>query len=142
MYDDVLVPTDGSVPAAAALDHALGVAERFDATIHGLYAIETDALAHEAPEMTLDDLSEMLRAEGEEVLDDLRERATERGLDVTASTVEGVPEDAITAYVDSGVDLVVMGTHGRHGSEPYPVGSVTDRVVHRVDVPVLVVGGA
>jgi len=143
MYDDVLVPTDGSEAAAAALDHALGVAGRFDATVHGLYVVETDALAHEAPTLSLDDLRETLRAEGETVLDDLRARATDRGVDVTATAVEGVPEDAIVEYATgNGIDLVVMGTHGRHGAEPYPVGSVTGRVVRRADAPVLVVGGA
>jgi len=142
MYDDVLVPTDGSTAAATALEHALGVAERFDATVHGLYVVETDALAHEAPTLSLDDLRETLREEGESILDNLRSQASDRSLTVTTSTVEDVPEDAIVAYAAAnGIDLVVMGTHGRHGAEPYPVGSVTGRVVRQVDVPVLVVGG-
>lgn len=142
MYDDVLVPTDGSAAAATALEHALGVAERFDATVHGLYVVETEALAHEAPTLSLDDLRETLREEGESILGDLRAQASNQGVTVTTSTVEDVPEDAIVTYAAAnGIDIVVMGTHGRHGAEPYPVGSVTGRVVRQVDVPVLVVGG-
>ncbi|WP_251330086.1 universal stress protein [Haloplanus pelagicus] len=141
MYDDILIPTDGSDPAAAAFDHALDLAERFDATVHVLYVVETDSLSHEAPALAIEDLRETLRSEGEAILDDLCERATARGVAVTEAIVEGVPEDAILEYVaDGGVDLLVMGTHGRHGLERYLVGSVTERVVRRADVPVLVVG--
>ena len=141
MYDDILIPTDGSDPAAAAFEHACSLAERYDATLHALYVVETDSLAHEAPQLAIEELRETLRAEGEAILDDLVSRGTDRSIDVTDAIVDGVAENAILEYADDhGIDLLVMGTHGRHGLERYLVGSVTERVVRRSSVPVLVVG--
>lgn len=43
-------------------------------------------------------------------------------------------------YVDdNGVDLVVMGTHGRSGVARYLLGSVTAKTVRTAGVPVLTV---
>jgi len=142
MYDRILVPTDGSDPAAAATEHALSIADRFDATVHALYVVDTDGIAHEAPGLGLDALRDALEAEGEEATTAVVERATARGVDVTQSVVEGLAEDAIVDYAESeGIDLIVMGTHGRRGLDRYLVGSVTERVVRRTDVPTLVVRG-
>jgi len=142
MYDRILVPTDGSDPAAAATDHALTVADRFDATVHALYVVDVDGIAHEAPGLGLDALRDALRTEGETATDAVVERAEDRGVDVRESVVDGVAEDAIVDYADAeGIDLIVMGTHGRRGLDRYLVGSVTERVVRRTEVPTLVVRG-
>jgi len=142
MYDRILVPTDGSDPAMAATEHALAIAERFGATVHALYVVDTDGIAHEAPELGLDVLRGALREEGEAATGTVEMRAEARGVDVTAAVVEGIAEDAIVDYADDhGIDLIVMGTHGRHGVDRYLVGSVTERVVRRTDVPTLVVRG-
>ena len=37
MYDDILVPTDGSDVANVAVDHAVDIASKYDATIHALF---------------------------------------------------------------------------------------------------------
>ena len=51
-----------------------------------------------------------------------------------------VLSSVILDYVqDRGVDAVVMATHGRRGLERYILGSVTEKVLRTVDVPVLVV---
>ena len=142
MYDRILVPTDGSDPAMAATEHALAIAERFGATVHAVYVVDTDGIAHEAPELGLDVLRGALREEGEAATGTVETRAEARGVDVTAAVVEGIAEDAIVDYADDhGIDLIVMGTHGRHGVDRYLVGSVTERVVRRTDVPTLVVRG-
>lgn len=140
MYERVLVPTDGSECAAAATDHAVAIADRFDATLHACYVVDTDAVAHAAPELSLDDLRETLREEGAAATTAVTERATAAGVETTETLLDGVPEDAILDYVDeAGIDLLVMGTHGRQGLDRYLVGSVTERLVRRSDVPVVTV---
>ncbi|TKX51858.1 universal stress protein, partial [Halorubrum sp. SP3] len=52
----------------------------------------------------------------------------------------GTAYRSIHNYVDDhGIDVVVMGTHGRKGIDRYLLGSVTERVVRTSDVPVLTV---
>ncbi|MFB6102214.1 MAG: universal stress protein [Haloplanus sp.] len=142
MYDRILIPTDGSDCATAAVEHALTVADRFDATVHILYVVETDLVGHSAPALDPDSLRDALRNQGETATATIEERAADRGLESVTSIVEGVPEDTILDYVgDEDIDLVVMGTHGRRGLDRYLVGSVTERIVRRADVPVLAIHG-
>lgn len=52
----------------------------------------------------------------------------------------GVPYRAITDYADAhGIDLVVMGTHGRTGIEQFLLGSVAEKTLRTATVPVLTV---
>lgn len=138
MYDHILYPTDGSEGANAALDHAIDHALQYDASLHVLYVIEETLPAIEtgAP-----DVLEALEERGEQVLDDARKRATEAGVaSVQASVAAGSPYRQILKYVEeSGIDLIVMGTHGRRGIDRYLLGSVAEKVVRTADCPVLTV---
>jgi len=59
---------------------------------------------------------------------------------VETAIVEGVPRTEILDYVgDAGMDMVVMGTHGRTGLDHYLIGSVAEKVVRRSPVPVVTV---
>lgn len=122
MYDIILYPTDGSEGAVAALDHAVDLADSHDATLDVLYA---------------DDDGDTVP---EDVLDPARRAAEDAGVDVNTVTLSGQPHDVIVEYVrDRGVEAVVMATHGRSGLERYILGSVTEKVLRSVNVPVLVV---
>jgi nucleotide-binding universal stress UspA family protein len=136
VYDDVLIPTDGSEGTEGAIDHAIDLATTYDATVHVLYVVDTGIGGGEAV-----DALEALEAAGKEAIDDVIERAEAADLGTVEGTVaRGAPHRAILDYVDEhGVDLVVMGTHGRTGLDRYLVGSVTEKVVRLSDVPVLTV---
>jgi nucleotide-binding universal stress UspA family protein len=48
--------------------------------------------------------------------------------------------EEIVSYAEANdIDLIVMSTHGRSGIGRWAFGSVTDRVLHTGDIPVLVV---
>ena len=138
MYTDILVPTDGSPAAAAAIDHAVDLAEKYGARVHGLYVVDASAFASvdAGSEMVVDALEQ----EGEAAVEEVRERAEAAGVDAETHVVTGTAYRSILDYVDAeSVDLVVMGTHGRRGIERFLLGSVTERVVRSSDVPVLTV---
>ncbi len=60
--------------------------------------------------------------------------------DKEAAVVAGDASEEINKYIESqGIDLVIMGTHGRKGMDKIIFGSVADRVVKTAPVPVLVV---
>ncbi|WP_459194326.1 universal stress protein [Halosimplex sp. J119] len=137
MYDDILVPTDGSAGARRALEEAIELAAQFDATVHSLYVVDVAAFSSEAGAV---DIVESFEQMGENSVDSAVERAREAGVDATGTVVTGTPHRSILDYIDdNAVDLVVMGTHGRTGLERYLLGSVTEKVVRTADVPVLTV---
>ena len=140
MYDDILLPTDGSDGIAAAATHTETLADRFDATVHVLSVVDTRN-RFESPASGLS-VEAWIDAER-----DRAERAAENtvallhdDLVVETAVVEGVPKTAILDYVEAeGADMVVMGTHGRTGLDHYLIGSVAERVVRRSPVPVVTV---
>ena len=138
MYDDVLVPTDGSPAADAAVEHAVRLADRFDSTINALYVV--DATAYSALESGTDLVSDALEGEGEDAVARIAEAADDEGLPVIEAVVSGTAYRSILEYADEeGIDMIVMGTHGRQGIDRYLLGSVTERVVRSADQPVLTV---
>lgn len=140
-YDRVLVPTDGSETATAAVGHALAVAERFGATVHALSVLDVGVLpgVHDAGG-GLPGVTDRLRSESEEAAEAVAAACRDRGLDAVTAVVQGTPYRVIGRYAaDEGIDLVAMGTHGRTGVGRYLVGSVAERVLRSSDAPVLTV---
>lgn len=139
MYHDVLVPTDGSPGAAAAIDRALDLAVTFDATVHALSVVDTGT---EPPGLAPDDreaVRDHLDARGREATVRVTDRASELGLATVEDRREGSPYRAILEYAAEGdVDLIVMGTRSRADGDGRP-GSTTERVIGLADVPVLAV---
>jgi len=138
MYDEILVPTDGSPAADAAVEHAVTLADRFDATLHALYVV--DATAYSAIEAGTDIVAEALETEGEDAVSRIAEAADDADLPVVESVTSGTAYRSILEYADGNdIDMIVMGTHGRRGLDRYLLGSVTERVVRSANQPVLTV---
>jgi nucleotide-binding universal stress UspA family protein len=137
VYDRILLPTDGSEGADRAIEQAVGLAAEVGAELHVLFVVEDLPYA---PELMDDQLETQLRRIGEESIDSIRARADEAGVKLEAAIEDGVPHRSILEYADGeGIDLIVMGTHGRSGLDRYLLGSVTERVVRAAEQPVLTV---
>jgi nucleotide-binding universal stress UspA family protein len=135
-HENVLVPTDGSRGADAAVDPAASLATAYDATVHGLSVVDTRALG---ADVRSDVLVDSLEDNARTALDDLEVDLVDRDVDeVRKEVMFGMPYQSIQNYVeDNAVDLVVMGTHGRTGLDRYLLGSVTEKLVRTSPVPVL-----
>ncbi len=141
MYRTVLVPTDGSPGAQATIDTAIDVAEAYDGAVHALYVVETTVEPMGLDTAHAEELSRISEQHGREATITVADRAERRGLGATREVREGVPHRAIPTYAaEQGVDLIVMGTHGRTGVDRARLGSTTERVIALADVPVLSVG--
>ena len=140
MYDEILLPTDGSSGTVDALEHAITVASDQDARIHVLYVVDR-RLYMAASGENKDEVRQSLNEEGERALDDARMRIEDEGIECHTESREGIPHKTITDYAsEADIDLVVMGTHGKTGPERVAnLGSTTERVVQSADLPVLVV---
>jgi nucleotide-binding universal stress UspA family protein len=134
MFDEILFPTDGSDCADAGLEFALDVADAHDATLHLVSVADTSrsAVEHAA------DVVETLEATAEQIVSRAAERAREHGVDATTAVRRGEPHREICGYAaTAGVDTVLMPTRGRRGLQRFLLGSTTERVVRRSEVPVL-----
>ncbi|WP_254523182.1 universal stress protein [Natrinema caseinilyticum] len=132
MYQDVLIPTDGSDGARRSINHGMTIADCFDATIHALSVVP------EGPLGTLQTDDAIPAAQ--RAVERVETEASRMGVDVVTAVEQGVPHEEILAFADEhGIDLIVMGTQGRTGLDRVLVGSVTERVVRMADVPVVTV---
>jgi nucleotide-binding universal stress UspA family protein len=153
MYAKVLVPLDGSEVSEQALAHAQSVARAFGARV---YLLQVISLSHEyeavrgggdesltALEYARDTAREITAARqtrAEAYLAAMATRLEETGIQVDTSVRQGSALDNITDFVEvTGIDLIVMSTHGRGGLQRLLVGSVTDRVIRSSHVPVLAI---
>ncbi|THE66843.1 universal stress protein [Salinadaptatus halalkaliphilus] len=132
MYQDVLVPTDGSDGTRRSIAHGLTIADRFDATIHAV------SIVPEGPLGTLQ--SDRAAPAAHRAVEYVEVEASRAGIESTTAVEHGVPHEVILAYIDAhDIDMVVMGTQGRTGLDRVLVGSVTERVVRMADIPVVTV---
>jgi nucleotide-binding universal stress UspA family protein len=142
----VLFPTDFSSSSQQALLHAVRVARDYGAELHVLHAIvlyEEDPHdpAHHFPEPErireiLADLAEKRMGKlvrEEEIPDIVLKMVQRRDISAAPPILEYAQEE--------GIDLIVMGTHGRRGVRKWLMGSVTNEVVRFAPCPVLTVRG-
>jgi nucleotide-binding universal stress UspA family protein len=137
----LLVATDFGAAAEAALDHAVGLAEKLDAKVFLLHAYELPMVGF--PDGMLLPSAEMatrIIAEAEKGL--AAAVAKRKGSSVTIVPMlkqADAREAILAAAFDLSADLVVMGTHGRRGIARALIGSVAEAVVRVSPVPVLTV---
>lgn len=139
MYDNILVPTDGSEKSEAAVEHALSLAEAYDAKVHALYVVETKATYILTVGLSDEDMEEYEKY-GEETVTDVVERASERGLEGQGAIKRGKVSGEIVEYAkENDIDGIVMGRQGRGAVEKY-LGSTAEKVVRMTEIPVTVTG--
>lgn len=146
-YERVLLPTDGSENAGAAIDHAVAVARRYGSTVHVLHVVDVQAAGGMFDAGGLErEFLDRLETRGRSVVDEVEAEIADAAPGVAVTTAvsrspsfEGIGA-GVRGYVgDAGIDLVVMGSHGRSNLGRRLLGSVASTVVRTVDVPVLVV---
>ena len=135
MYDDLLLPFDGSDGAGAILGHAAEIAHWADATLHVLFVADTN---RNSVSVVGDRAVDGLVGRGEEVVAEAAETLDTLGVDHDTDVVQGSPARTIVEYAERyGHDLIVTPTHGRTGLSRYLVGSVAEKVVRLATTPVL-----
>jgi universal stress protein A len=135
---NILVPTDLSEGAEHALDYACELGRILGAKVHLLNVIGIPVLG--VPELGMALTSTMIDsmiADNQKALDEL---AALKGCTGEVVLKTGDARDLILQTAkELGVDLIVMGTHGRRGVRRALLGSVTESIVRSASCPVLTV---
>ena len=140
----ILVPTDFSETADAALAYAKPLAAQLGARLHLVHVFSDPyVLPAYAPDVYAE-VPAVLREEAlEQIADELRRRAcTSTGERTVTATLVGLTTKELVRYAnENDIDLIVMGTHGRHGVAHLLLGSVAELMVRVAPCPVLTVRG-
>jgi nucleotide-binding universal stress UspA family protein len=139
MYQQILVGTDGSEPATAAVRHAIEFANRFDATLHAVSVVDTRTASASAI-VEAEAVEQNLRDICTTALREVERRAREAGVSVETAIETGVPVEELLAYADANdVDHIVVGERGHSAYETVMLGSTTEAIIHESNVPVTVI---
>ncbi len=143
MFKKILCPIDFSEVTGEILRYTAEIAKRFDAEIHLFHVIPN--LNYFSPYesfLTPENLVAIERNIEKEVSKDFDKavKAIDPALPVTRVIKTGVTFVEIIDYIrEVGIDLCVMGTHGRSGVEHILIGSVAEKVVRKAPCPVLTI---
>ena len=140
-FRSMLVPLDGSPLAEQTIPLALEIARaaRSKLRLVLVHPLLPPPFYEESAQLYVTvDLA--MRKSARDYLRGLAARLREQsGLQISSVILDGPTEAALARYVhDIGADLVAMTTHGRGGVRGAWLGSVADRLVRRLDVPILV----
>ncbi len=142
MFKKILVPVDGSPTSLQAVSRAVALAKAFDGTVTAIYVIDPYPFTGVGTDFAYgqDQYLAAASAEAHDAIRVARESIEASGVAVDTRVVEAhsVWRGILDAASAMEADIVVMGSHGRHGIEKL-LGSVAQRVLSHAHVPVMVV---
>jgi len=135
----VLVAYDGSEPSRKALDRAIEMATSHKGEVI-LLTVTEPVCPLGVTEMDCGKMDEILRSQTEAILKSVKEELEKRNIKADTVVRVGNPADEIVKCADeAGVDMIVVGSHGRHGARIFFLGSVSSRVASHANRSVVIV---
>jgi len=135
----ILVPLDGSKNSIRGLEHAISLAKLADASIVGTHVSYVPGnLAN--PRQGF--INQELVKEAKDHLDTAKKQCAESNIEFTSEIISGIPSTGIVNFahdVKNKINLIVMGTRGLSSAKEAFLGSVSHHVVHKSNIPVLLV---
>jgi nucleotide-binding universal stress UspA family protein len=133
-FKNILFLTDFSEASESALAYALGFAKHFNAQIYPAHACDPVILAEGTTANILDKIIENSKLQ-------LEKLAKDKSMKGPILFSQGPVESAFPRWIEeNGIDLVVVGTHGRRGLQRFLLGSTAEFVFRNANCPVLTVG--
>jgi nucleotide-binding universal stress UspA family protein len=147
MYKRILVPVDGSDTSNRAVRAAVQMASDSgpDARLRLVYVTEESAWlsGYDAYGAASEQILVAMRENGARLLDDAVAIAREAGVQADQQLFdrfgERLGDTVASAATQWNADLIVVGTHGRHGVGRVFMGSGAEQVIRQAPVPVLVI---
>ena len=140
-FEHILVPVDFGASSSRARDQAIELAQKLGARLTLLHGYLDPIASYGYAEgiyWPLDEIAKAAQVELERVVEKARLRCPKaEGLLISGDAARQI----VDAVEKHGVDLIVMGTHGRKGLSRLVLGSVAEKVVRQSPVAVLTVRG-
>ena len=133
-FKNILFLTDFTEASQTALAYAMGLAKHFGAQVYPAHSCDPIILTETAAPDIVGEVEENSRRR-------LNDLAKENNLAGTPLFARGAVSEAVPGWInDHGIDLIVMGTHGRKGLKHFLMGSVAESIFRHATCPVLTVG--
>jgi nucleotide-binding universal stress UspA family protein len=124
----------------------LSVSEKYGSTIYLLHVVPDlqkwakEYISHTSPYASLDMFKKEALEGAEKAMDRVCEEQLQSCPNFQRRVVSGDPATEILKTIETeGMDMVIMGTHGRKGLEHIILGSVAENVVRKSPVPVMTI---
>lgn len=143
--EKICVATDFSDEGEHALEYGVALAEQYGAELHLLHVLQDFGKVVSHPDFTAENLTaqdfyKKMESTAQEQMESLSAKPWWEKLSVERIVRYGTPHHEICKYAQKeGIDLIVVGTHGRSGLQHVLMGSVAERVVRGSPCPVLTV---
>ncbi len=138
----ILCPLDFSEFSAQAFNYAQSLARHYECKLFVEHVVQQVFPSYPTdfhPE-AMSSVFTDLRTFAEELLRKFVKDHTRNGIQIESIVQEGDVTDTILAFAEAQeADLIVMGTHGRHGLDHLLLGSITEKVLRKARCPVLAV---
>ena len=145
MYQHILIAVDGSDVSNHALREAIALARNQHAALRIVHVVDEVTLNWEGEYADMSEILESFRKSGQRILENAQNIAREAGMEHEAKLLEiqtfghRISDLILEEAKDWPADLIVVGTHGRRGLHAALLGSVSDGILRRATVPVLLV---
>ncbi|HXH50424.1 MAG TPA: universal stress protein [Terriglobia bacterium] len=140
--EKILCPVDFSEYSHKAFEYAQSLAQHYGARLLLQHVVQplTSSYPYYAFPDTINEVFWNLEGSADQKLSELISAHQGDGFEVKRFVHKGTVPDCILSFAGSQeADLIVMGTHGRHGFDHLTMGSVTEKVLRKARCPVLVV---
>ncbi|HSH03595.1 MAG TPA: universal stress protein [Anaerolineae bacterium] len=137
LYENILIPLDGSDLAATALPHATTIATTTNANLHLLQVLPTPIITRNSA--IQQSILELAHGEAEDYLHDIR-RQINQPIAIHVHVSHGRTTPSILDYItDHAIDLIVMSSHGHTGLAKLRYGSIAEELLQQAPCPILLV---
>jgi nucleotide-binding universal stress UspA family protein len=141
-FKNILFPVDLSESSIKILPFVRYIVKKFGGKVHLLFVVRDlqHYLGLYVPHPSIEGFTGELEKGAIRKLKEFYEEHMEGMGEVKLSTILGDPAEEILKYArENGMDLIIMGTHGRKGLDRVFFGSVAEKVVKQSPVPVLTI---
>ncbi|MFW6176348.1 MAG: universal stress protein [Thermoplasmatota archaeon] len=140
MYDQVILPTDGSKNAMRGVEEGLQMARSLGIKAVGIYVVDVSEYKGLHHTSIKESARSGMKSAGHEALDEIEEMADEMGVELERKILEGKPFEQIAAAAKD-TDIIYISSHGFSGFTKLFMGSTTERVIKNAEATVAVVKG-
>lgn len=130
MFENIMVPSDGSKYADKSVDAAIEIAKKFNSKVTAVYVLD------ENTSFSYD----VLEDEGNKILKKITEKGEKEGVMIIEHLITGDPlRDMKIISEKTQVDSIVINPLGKNNSENIGIGSIADRIIKTFDIPIVLV---